>query len=267
MEPLVCWKGERKQFVPALVSRLPRNFGTYFEPFFGGGSLYSVVAPESAMIGDVNGSLMNVYRQARKNSGLLVAWLCKYQHMYNGFANLEDKEKDYIIRRAKYNQGLHSMMPNMEDAALFIYLNKVGQNHAYHLNDTGDFDVPFGGENQVELFDLENLYAFSELLQGAQIFVGDYEITASKARKNDFLFLDPPELYEGTTDVPDTFSLEEHIHLSKFFAKMDKKGVYCMLVAQDTDPIRNLYRNYRIEELENADAAASEKYLVIRNYS
>ena len=266
MEPLVIWKGERKPFVPALLPLLPRKFGTYYEPFFGGGSLYCAVNSESAVLSDVNGSLMNLYKQARRNSGLLVAWLCKYQNFYNGFTDMEDKKKDYALRVARYNQGLKEAQYDIEDAALLIYLNRLAENHLYHLNDASLFDVPLGGDAKVELFDLANLYGFSEHLQTAQILVGDYEVCAGKAKKNDFIYLDPPELNDTDSFVFDTFSLKEHERLAKFFTKMDKKGVYCMVTTSDSEQIQKLYRNYRVDEIVSRDDP-SKRCFVIRNYA
>ena len=39
LKPLVKWAGGKRQILPELMKRLPKNWGTYYEPFVGGGAL------------------------------------------------------------------------------------------------------------------------------------------------------------------------------------------------------------------------------------
>ena len=38
-KPFVKWAGGKRQLIPILNENLPESFGTYFEPFLGGGAL------------------------------------------------------------------------------------------------------------------------------------------------------------------------------------------------------------------------------------
>jgi DNA adenine methylase len=44
--PFVKWAGGKKQLLSLLAERVPEHFGTYFEPFVGGGSLLFALQPE-----------------------------------------------------------------------------------------------------------------------------------------------------------------------------------------------------------------------------
>ena len=263
MEPLFGWKGCQDSIVPDLLSFLPQKFGVYYEPFFGGGSLFLALSPSLAVVGDINKPLMYVYKCVQKNAGLLVAWLCKYQHFYNNLLEMDDKEKEYMLCCENYAKRLKNTEWNIEDAALFIYLNKLSVSHEYHVNEFGVFDVPFGGEDTVELFDVENLYAIEKVFQNVLLCCGDYEHIVKNVKKGDFIFFDPPELGTKKSLLYDTFLLDDHKRLLKFFTKMDKKGVYCMLTIRDSDIVQNLYRDYCVNKIRNE---RNDEYLVIRNY-
>lgn len=66
LKPLVKWAGGKRQLLPELVKRLPKKWGTYYEPFVGGGALlvelYKMRMLNSAIISDLNGELMNLYK-------------------------------------------------------------------------------------------------------------------------------------------------------------------------------------------------------------
>ena len=60
-KPFVKWAGGKRQIIDKLKEHVPEEFGTYFEPFVGGGALLFELEPEKAVINDSNRELMNVY--------------------------------------------------------------------------------------------------------------------------------------------------------------------------------------------------------------
>jgi DNA adenine methylase len=47
--PLLKWVGGKGRLLPELLKRVPKTFGTYLEPFVGGGALFFRLAPEKAV--------------------------------------------------------------------------------------------------------------------------------------------------------------------------------------------------------------------------
>jgi len=37
--PFVKWAGGKRQLIPILSQHIPKNFGSFFEPFLGGGAM------------------------------------------------------------------------------------------------------------------------------------------------------------------------------------------------------------------------------------
>jgi DNA adenine methylase len=49
-KPFIKWVGGKRQLLPELRKRLPSTFGTYHEPFVGGGALFFDLVPSSAVL-------------------------------------------------------------------------------------------------------------------------------------------------------------------------------------------------------------------------
>ena len=63
MKPILKWAGGKSQLLPDLLPRIPKTFGKYIEPFFGGGALFFALQPDNAVIADSNPEIINVYLQ------------------------------------------------------------------------------------------------------------------------------------------------------------------------------------------------------------
>ncbi len=53
-KPLLKWAGGKSQLLNEIHPLIPKKFGKYIEPFFGGGALYFSLKPEHAVIADLN---------------------------------------------------------------------------------------------------------------------------------------------------------------------------------------------------------------------
>ena len=66
-KPIVKWAGGKTQMLGDLLPKVPRSYGRYIEPFFGGGAMFFALEPENAIIADSNPELINMYRQVANN--------------------------------------------------------------------------------------------------------------------------------------------------------------------------------------------------------
>ena len=64
-KPFVKWAGGKRQIIDKLKEYAPLEFGTYYEPFVGGGAFLFELSPRIAVINDSNKELMNVYECIR----------------------------------------------------------------------------------------------------------------------------------------------------------------------------------------------------------
>ena len=96
------------------------------------------------------------------------------------------------------------------------------------------------------------------------------------ALPKDFVFIDSPYAPLTPTSFVDYtkegFSYEDHVRLAKVFKELSEDGVYCMLTNHDTELIRELYKDYKITEVDvrrsinrNGDGRKG-KEVIITNY-
>jgi len=236
-KPFVKWAGGKKQLLPELLARVPDKFGTYFEPFVGGGALFFALLPEKAVLADKNQELINAYLVVRDHVDELIESLKKHRN-----------ERQYYYRLRSLNP---ETLPPVERASRFIFLNKTCYNGLWRVNSKGRFNVPFGKYKNPRICDEENLRAVSEVLKKKIILHTDFENAVENASAGDFIYFDPPyfplnETANFTRYTTEDFGVQEQKRLAEVFRKLDRQGCLLMLSNSDTDFIKELYSGYRI---------------------
>ena len=164
MYPVVKWAGGKRQLLSEIEKYLPKSYNTYYEPFFGGGALYFHISPTQAVINDINPQLINVYNQIKFNSLELMKILSIFENEYNSFCTMEEKDNYYYSKRIEYNDCLFNNNQSVYSAALLIFLNKAGFNGLYRVNRNGQYNVPSGHKEKINLYDENNIQEIQSLL-------------------------------------------------------------------------------------------------------
>jgi DNA adenine methylase len=130
-----------------------------------------------------------------------------------------------------------------------IYLNKTCFNGLYRVNSKGEFNVPFGDYKNPSIFDRNTLYRASQMLQDADLRVMTFDKVLDFARKDDFVYFDPPYIPLSKTSSftrysKSDFSIKEQNQLSEVFRALDSGGCFVMLSNSDHSLTRELYRDY-----------------------
>lgn len=178
VKPFLKWPGGKRWLVPHLLRLVDGSeYGTYFEPFLGGGAFFFALRPTNAMLSDLNGDLINTYTQVKNRPGEIVRRL-----------------KDMTVDRQTYYQA-RAIKPTLRlDRALrFLYLNRTAFGGIYRLNRLGRFNVPFGGGQRTPepLWKKDLLRLASRQLRKATLKTGDFEDILQEARANDLVYCDP----------------------------------------------------------------------------
>jgi DNA adenine methylase len=243
--PFVKWAGGKTQLLPLLIQRVPEHFGTYFEPFVGGGSLLFALQPERAVISDINAELINAYMVIRDHLGPLIRSL---QHHTN------DATHFYDVRTWDV-----SKLTQVRRASRFIFLNKTCFNGLYRENSAGQFNTPFGRYPNPTVADRANLAAVSEYLRRSEVRLlnDSYEKCVRTARKGDFIYFDPPYFPISATASftkyhKTDFAADDQRRLAGVFRNLSRRGCYVLLSNSNTPFIRGLY-----DEFPTVEVAAS----------
>lgn len=258
-KPFLKWVGGKRSILPELIKRLPESYGTYREPFVGGGALFFAVQPAKAYLSDINFHLVVTYKAVEKDVDRLIL-------------NLNMHQKNHS---KEYYQKARERLCNEDDttkiAALVIYLNKTCFNGLYRVNKAGQFNVPMGSYTDPSLFDEDALRNDSKVLQG--VTITQHPFWQTPVVREDFYYLDPPYHQVYAQYDSSGFGEEEHKRLAKFCQEIHDAKAYFMLSNSDTSFVRGLFAKFKIERVEagrsvscKVKSRGKENELIIRNY-
>ena len=269
--PVLKWVGGKRQLLGKIKQRLPSLISNYYEPFVGGGALLFSLQPSRAVINDLNKDLINVYRTIKVKPTDLIEDLKKHKNEANYFYTL----------RALDRSPQFENLSDVEKASRTIYLNKTCFNGLYRVNNSGEFNSPFGGYKNPNVVNEIAIRAVSTYFNQSKIEIlnGDFEAILKGARgKKSFVYLDPP--YDPVSKSPNFtgynqggFNRDEQLRLRNLCDKLNRRGVKFLLSNSVTDFIKDLYQNYTIETIKATRAINSDgtkrgevEELLIRNY-
>lgn len=241
-KPILKWAGGKTQMLGELMPRVPKTYGRYIEPFFGGGALFFSLKPENAIIADSNPELINMYLQVAHHVDDVIECLQKYENTSEMF---------YEVRSLDWQT-----LPKAEAAARTIYLNKTCFNGLYRVNRSGQFNTPFGKYKNPKICDVDALRLASEALRKAEILCGDYILVLEHyAQPGDFVFLDPPYLpISENSDfkryTKEQFYEDDHVELAKMIGTLHERGCYVILTNSNHPLVHQLYEQYKIEVIQ-----------------
>jgi DNA adenine methylase len=245
--PLLKWAGGKRQLRSELVRRLPTGWGTYFEPFIGGGALLVELADRGklgrAVAGDKNPELVNLYRVVKNDPDRLIRALSD--------GKFRNDDESFRKLRAEFNSLIGTRKRPVDRAALLLYLNKHSYNGLWRVNSRGRYNVPFGKYARLSLPAPQSLHAFSRMLHDVELIHADFSRIVRTAGAGDFVYFDPPyhplsKTARFTDYTSGGFSYEDQERLCRVFHKLVKKGVLVMLSNSCTPEIRDLYEGYTI---------------------
>lgn len=226
--PFLKWAGGKRTLIPEIVKRIPKFFNDYWEPFLGGGAVFFALDNliRSANLSDVNSELVLTYQVVRNDPVALISYLQEH-------AKRHSKPHYLQVRKQSISNN------PVEVAARFIYLNKTCFNGLYRVNKSGQFNVPMGTYRNPTICDAENLCAVSEVLQKANMRLGDF--SKIRPRAADFIYADPP--YDGAFSSYDSsgFTEDDQKRLRDIAIEWHNTGAFIMISNADSPLIQELY--------------------------
>lgn len=179
VSPLLRWAGSKRKLTNRLVPFWHAVRGRYVEPFVGSGALFFALAPEAAVLSDLNGELIETYRTVRDHPSSVAAELKSFRRT----------EATYYRMRQQPPVALSPI----RRAARFIFLNRLCFNGLYRTNGRGEFNVPYAPDKTGRLPDVASLATVAKLLARADLRCGDFAaVIEDVLLPGDFVYLDPP---------------------------------------------------------------------------
>lgn len=254
--PVLKWVGGKRQLLAEIEKYFPEKYSTYYEPFVGGGAVLFHLQPKKAVLNDVNNELINLYQVIKDDVESLIEDLRKHKN---------ESEYFYEIRKKDRDEKVYNSLTNVQKASRVIFLNKTCYNGLYRVNNSGEFNTPFGKYKNPDIVNEITLRAVSRYFNENKIIFkcGDFEDALKGIRKGAFVYLDPP--YDPVSDSSNFtgyakggFDREEQIRLKELCDKLNEKGVKFLLSNSATPFIKELYEGYTVKIIKAKRAINSK---------
>lgn len=227
MTPIIRWAGSKRYLSKYLIPQFPQNMTRYVEPFSGSASLFFLLEPSKAVLSDINSELINALSLIRSRNKVVMD---KYESLS------DTSEVFYLVRELK-----PSALNKTERAARFLYLNRLCFNGLYRTNQSGGFNVPYGGQRNSSLLTRVQIASASKLLQGCELRNDDFKTTIRNTARGDFMYVDPP------------YASSEHNEFCQYdansFAVKDIQDLWSELVAADKRGVKFMLSYTKCEEM------------------
>ncbi|MCC8018383.1 MAG: DNA adenine methylase [Rikenellaceae bacterium] len=251
VSPFVKWVGGKRRLIHDIMEAMPANIRdlNYAEPFIGGGAVFFHIRPLNAVINDYNSELINVYLVVRDHVDELITDLKKHRNEAGYFYEIRhlDRTEEFARRGA------------VERASRFIFLNKTCYNGLYRVNNSGEFNTPFGKYKSPNIVNEEGLRAVSCFLNNNNIRIlnSDYEEILRGLDADSFVYLDPPyhplsPSSSFTGYIRGGWDASEQIRLRDACDDLSRRGIRFLLSNSCSGFIRELYGNYNIRVVRAA---------------
>ena len=282
MKPIIKYRGGKSKEINNFIEFIPNQYDRYIEPFAGGAALFFYLAPNAALINDINSRLVNFYSAVRENFDSLKAELTRLELTYrsNQMEYEQIKMKDKSRHVENKNEALYYLLRDMYngiiekkylDATLYYFINKTSYSGMLRFNSKGEFDVPFGRYKNfnTQLVSEEH----SELLKRTEITNEDYSEIFNRCTVNDFVFLDPPYdcIFTDYGNIEQNgFTEDNHRRLAQDFRNLESRS---LMVIGKTPLTEELYRPFIRAEYSKTYAVnirnrfkSESTHLVVTNF-
>ncbi len=242
LKPAIKWAGGKRSIMRGLIANFPQEFGNYFEPFVGGGSVFMELVNDNRLenkqvyLGDIMQPLVNMYCIIKDRPDELIDELGKERY--------KNTKEQFTLCKERFNSIKHNIGEHaVEGAALFIYLNKIGFNGMYRENKSGQYNIPFGKQANPTICNPIIIQALSNYLRKPTVTLncGSYIECENNVQSGDFVYLDPPYYDTFTGYNSSAFGEVEQRSLRDFYARLTTKGCKVALSNSNHQFIRDLY--------------------------
>ncbi len=274
-KPFVKWAGGKRQLIPILNENLPETFGTYFEPFLGGGALLF------HMLIERNGKKCGI---SDLNSDLVLSYITIRDRVESLISSLKNHEKNYQKDSKLYYYSIRESNPRsqIEKTSRLIFLNRTCFNGLYRVNSKGKFNVPLGKYSNPNIVNEDNLRSVSHVLQSSKTSIKcrDFVAVLRDAKKDDLVYFDPP--YQPVSNTANftsytnkDFTYDDLSRLADLCTDLNSKGCKVLLSNSNSKEVADMFSSkpWKINKIKanrsinsNSKKRTGHFELLIKNY-
>lgn len=85
LKPIIKWPGGKEKELPYIKSHIPQSFENYYEPFVGGGSVFTAFEAKHMYINDKSNELIGLYRCIATQDKTFFMWIDNIMKVWQNF--------------------------------------------------------------------------------------------------------------------------------------------------------------------------------------
>ena len=137
MKTFIKWAGGKEKELPFILSKLPKKFDRYIEPFVGGGAVYFAINSKKSYINDKSCELMDLYKFIKEGNKEFLDKLNKIYHNRTLLGTIVNNNSNILLNLYKdYCYDVENNVDNLEQIKS-KYNNKIDEfviNHNKEFN-------------------------------------------------------------------------------------------------------------------------------------
>lgn len=191
IQPAIKWSGSKRGQSETIVSHMPKEINTYYEPFVGGASvlyqlLHSDIKVYNYTCSDFNNDLITLWNYIKNNPDLL-------SEMYKDRWEYLNSNEDVNIKKQKFYE-IRSRFNKDRNPADFLFLSRTCTNGLIRYNSKGEFNTSlhFSRKGIIPETLKEIILNWSEVINANDVEFIHRSYDEVEANEGDFLYLDPP---------------------------------------------------------------------------
>jgi len=277
MRTFIKWLGNKQRYIKFIEPLLPLEYNRYIEPFLGSGALFLNLQPKDWIVNDLNQDLINVWNLVKSNPEEIIQRFKAFSKRFK--PRNRDSKRDFCKKvtntlnfREYDSQRIIDFLLMMQCCYMGVLKKKdkfyfYGMDPHIYMENKCFFLTPKYYQNLIEISKFLNNSSKNKICNT------DYKKILQKAKKGDFVFLDPPYI-EQDQDYNFEYNSNEQLD-SKFLMelvaqvkKLDEKQVKWIMTQSDTLEIRKLFQNYHITEFPvfRSRSRTHKNELIIKNF-
>ena len=268
--------GNKSKYVPHLQKYFPAQYDTYIEPFLGSGAVLLHLQPSKWIVNDINKDLINCWRSLKDSFDDIIS---SFKLFASIFMPLQTNKKVALCKEITLN--LPEMSHDVHRAVLYLlmrfcaYMGVIIAKNKFMFSSL-DFKV-YKKQNLPYFLNqhfYDKLVIISNYLNNTKgkIYNRDYKYILAKAKREHFVFLDPPYIedhdYQHNYNIGEVIDELFFVNLKKELDKLDKKGVKWLMTQADHPLIKKLFHEYSIFSFPvfRTMSKTHKNELIIKNY-
>jgi DNA adenine methylase len=136
LSPILKWPGGKERELKYILPNLPGTINRYYEPFVGGGAVYTTVGAKEYFINDKSNELISLYRSISNNErGIFFSAIEEIIHNWNLLCNVIKNNEIFFLKTYKnFSCGIIKEEKTKNKLLAFIFDNAEQFNGMFSEN-------------------------------------------------------------------------------------------------------------------------------------